>query len=350
MPPKVERLFLGLEGTLRNILELLDETACGIVLVVDDDRRLLGTVTDGDVRRAILAGLGADTPIAALLARRRREPATAPHGMLDSDLLHLMAEESLRHVPLVDAEGRIAGIALLSELVREYELPLRAVVMAGGLGTRLGELTEDLPKPMLPIGDRPLLERIIEQLREAGVQRVNLTTHYRAEAISSYFGDGERFGVELQYVHEDEPLGTAGALGLLDHSDEPILVMNGDILTRIDFRAMLEYHQEHGADMTIAVRPYELRVPYGLVETRGEAVVALSEKPLVQGFANAGIYLLEPAVCRDVPSGLRLDMTELIERLLEQGRSVVSFPLREYWLDIGQLEDYERALLEHRDA
>jgi NDP-sugar pyrophosphorylase family protein len=196
---------------------------------------------------------------------------------------------------------------------------------------------------MLPVGGRPLLERIIGQLREAGIGRVNLTTHYRAEAIAEHFGDGSEFGVEIEYVSEERPLGTAGALGLLA-ADDPILVMNGDILTRIDFRAMHEFHDDHQADMTVAVRPYEIRVPYGVVELRDESVAGIAEKPLVRGFVNAGIYLIAPHVLRSVEANQHLEMTELIERLVGAGGRVVGFPLREYWLDIGQLEDYERAV------
>jgi NDP-sugar pyrophosphorylase family protein len=196
---------------------------------------------------------------------------------------------------------------------------------------------------MLPVGDRPLLERIIEQLREAGIRHVNLTTHYRADAIAAHFGDGREHGVEIEYVPEERPLGTAGALGLVE-ADEPILVMNGDILTRFDFRAMHRFHDEHGAHMTVAVRPYEARVPYGLVEIDGGRVSGISEKPLVRGFVNAGIYLIDPEVRRFVEPGEALDMPQLIERLVAEDLSVVGFPLREYWLDIGHLADYERAL------
>jgi NDP-sugar pyrophosphorylase family protein len=198
---------------------------------------------------------------------------------------------------------------------------------------------------MLPVGDRPLLERIIDQLRESGIHHVNLTTHYRSEDITAHFGDGSGFGVEIEYVSEEQPLGTAGALGLLD-ADEPILVMNGDILTRVDFRAMHRFHDEHAADMTVAVRPYEVYVPYGIVELEDEQVSEIAEKPLVRGFVNAGIYLINPDVRRLVPAGEPLEMPELIKRLVVDGRRVVGFPLREYWLDIGQIADYEQALLD----
>jgi dTDP-glucose pyrophosphorylase len=326
----------------------IDRNAEGIALVVDEERRLIGTVTDGDIRRAILAGMDLDSPVQALLELRaptaHPSPLTAPVGTPDAELLRMMNEYTLRHIPLLDETGRVVDVALLSDLVKEYELPLTAVVMAGGYGTRLRPLTEEVPKPMLPVGGRPLLELIIEQLRQAGIRRVNLTTHYKGELIAQHFGDGRNFGLELHYVKEDQPLGTAGALGLLDSSDEPLLVINGDILTRVDFRAMLDFHREQEADMTVAVRQYEFRVPYGVIETDGIVITEISEKPVVRYFINAGIYLLNPGLCRFVPNGQPYDMPDLIKRLVAEGYRVVSFPIREYWLDIGCIEDYQKAL------
>lgn len=215
--------------------------------------------------------------------------------------------------------------------------------MAGGYGTRLRPLTDDLPKPMLPVGTKPLLELIVEQLRVAGIRQVNVATHYRGEVITDHFKDGQDFGVEIRYVKEDQPLGTAGALSLLEESDEPLLVMNGDILTRVDFRAMLNFHREHNAELTVGVRQYEFRVPYGVVNTNGVDVTGISEKPVVRQFINAGIYLLNPLVRRVIPNGRPYDIPELIENLLKEKRCVVCFPIREYWLDIGKSDQYDQA-------
>ena len=349
MKAELEPLLLQADATVRSAMECIDRNRSGIALVVDAQRRLLGTVTDGDIRRAMLGEVGLDAPVGVLLERQqelnedRPIPLTAPVGSHPAELVALMQRYDVRQIPLVDEDDRVQDLALLHELVDVEGPPLRAVVMAGGFGTRLAPLTEDTPKPMLPVGDRPLLERIIEQLREAGIRHVNLTTHYRADVIAAHFGDGREHGVEIEYVPEERPLGTAGALGLVD-ADGPILVMNGDILTRVDFKAMHRFHDEHDAEMTIAVRPYEARVPYGLVELSGSQIVSIAEKPLARGFVNAGIYLLNPDVCRLVPHGQRFDMPQLIDRLVEAGRRVVGFPLREYWLDVGRLDDYERAL------
>ena len=345
---RVSVLCMASDGSIRQAIACIDQNGKGIVLITDEERRLLGTISDGDVRRAMLAGESLDTPVSELLARKAGspypEPVTAPVGTERAVLLQLMQEHVIRQVPLLDDDGRVVGLATLDELLPDQVLPMQAVIMAGGFGTRLRPLTEELPKPMLPVGDRPLMELIVEQLRQAGIRRVNISTHYMAESIIEHFGDGHDFGIELNYVTEDRPLGTAGALGLMQTPQEPVLVINGDILTRVDFRAMLAYHREHGADLTVAVRQYELQVPYGVMECEGPRVRQMHEKPLFRFLVNAGIYLLEPSVHRYIPNRQRFDMTDLIQRLLEDGRSVVSFPIIEYWLDIGRPVDYEQAL------
>lgn len=344
---ELERFLVRSHSSIREVMACLDRNAKGIALVVDEERRLLGTVTDGDIRRAILDRVSLDAPASELLARKvhplYRQPTTARLGTPPGDLLRLMQERSVRHIPLLDEAGRVADLVTLNDLLPDQVLPLQAVIMAGGRGARLRPLTDELPKPMLPVGDRPLLEWIIEQLRQAGIRRVNVTTHYQPEKITDYFADGSAFGVELRYVNEDRPLGTAGGLGLLAPPQEPLLVINGDILTQVDFRAMLAYHQEHRADMTVGVRRYDLQVPYGVVESDGLYVRRLTEKPQLSFFVNAGIYLLEPAVHQYIPNGQRFNMTDLIQRLLDEGRPVVSFPIVEYWLDIGQHADYAQA-------
>lgn len=340
-------LIVSETSTIRSVISCIDRNGKGIAIVLDDDNHLIATVTDGDIRRAILAGLDAELPVRELLNRRTNMspggPITAPAGTPDATLLHMMAETTVRHIPLVDEDNCVVDVALLSELVKEYELPLRAVVMAGGLGTRLRPLTEDLPKPMLPLGSRPLLELIVEQLRDAGIKRLNVATHYKGEVISDHFKDGQDFGVDIRYVKENQPLGTVGALSLLEESDEPLLVINGDILTRVDFRAMHNFHREHNADLTVAVRQYEMRVPYGVIDTDGVTVRGISEKPLLKQFINAGIYLLSPSVKRMIPNGQPYDIPDLIQMLLREARTVVCFPIREYWLDIGEADQYDQA-------
>ncbi len=337
--------------SVRQVIARIDQAGEGLALVVENGTRLLATVTDGDIRRALMAGSDLEAPIKHLLhggsGPARMHPITAPLGTSPVKLLRLMGEHVIRHVPLLDGSGGLAGLALLSRFVHQRELPLRAVIMAGGLGTRLRPLTDTMPKPMLPVGDRPLLQRTIEQLGQAGIRAISITTHYQAEKIRQHIGDGSSLGAVVQYNHEHEPLGTAGALRCLATSDDqPLLVINGDVLTTVNYRAMLDYHIEHGAELTMGVRRYALEVPYGVVECDGAAVRKLREKPEVGFFVNAGVYLVEPRLCREIPEDRRYDMTDLIDTLLGQGRRVVSFPIHEYWLDIGRIGDYERVQLD----
>jgi dTDP-glucose pyrophosphorylase len=340
-------IAIPISEQLRAAIVAIDRNQRGIALIIDSDRRLVGTVTDGDVRRAMLAGKGLDTPLADLLAEKASspypQPVTAPMGTEASVLLQIMRDKVIRQIPLVDDEGRAGGLITLDDLVPDQPLGIQAVIMAGGFGSRLMPLTEEMPKPMLTVGDKPLMEIIIGQLRQAGIRKVNITTHYQRDKIKSHFGDGHNHGVEVNYVDEECPLGTAGALGLMSLPKEPVLVMNGDILTDVDFRAMLDFHRDHRAEMTVAVRKYEVEVPYGVVECETVNVRSLTEKPRFSFFVNAGIYLLEPTVHRLIPTGVSSNMTDLIQRMLDAGRPVVSFPVREYWLDIGRLSDYELA-------
>ncbi|MCC6639780.1 MAG: nucleotidyltransferase family protein [Deltaproteobacteria bacterium] len=348
---RVEQACIPPAMPLRDAIRTLDAGGLGIVLVTGEGRRLLGTITDGDVRRAILAGRSLDLTAGEFLAEKHNpvypQPVSAPAGTKRPALLRLMRQRTIQHLPLIDSEGGVADLVTLNDLIPDRPQSLQAVIMAGGLGTRLRPLTDDTPKPMLPVGGRPLLERTVARLRDAGVRQVSVSTFFRADKVQGHFKDGSEFGVDLEYVCEDRPLGTAGALSRIPVPTAPLLVMNGDILTTVDFRAMHEFHREHEAVMTVGVRKYDFSVPYGVVECDGVNVRSLAEKPTYSSFVNAGIYLLEPLAFRyvpkDIPVGEKFNMTDLITRLLEAGHAVVSFPIHEYWLDIGQPADYERA-------
>ncbi len=346
-PIELKALCVSPTQTLRQAMECIDGNSCGIALVVDEDLHLVGTITDGDLRRAMLGSIDMETAVSVILAKkittRYPKPVTARVGTPRETLLALMDQYFLRQIPILDRSGRVVDLVMMDDLLPTPASPLHAVIMAGGYGNRLRPLTEDLPKPMLPVGGKPLMERVVEQLREAGVRRVNVTTHYKAEKIVEYFGNGESFGIELNYVNEDQPLGTAGALGLMPAPRGALLVINGDILTQVNFRAMLAFHEEHQAMITVAVRRYEMQVPYGVVECEGSQVCGLREKPELSFFVNAGIYVLDPAVYQFIPNGQHLNMTDLIQVALKAGNPVVSFPVREYWIDIGQQSDYQQA-------
>lgn len=348
-----ERLFeqvasvcIGPSASIRLAMELVDRFGTGIVLVVNDERRLVATVTHGDIRRAILAGHALSDPVTTLASyggRGSTAPLTAHAGTSPAALLDMMTASGLHQIPLVDDEGRVVDLALLKHLSLEPPVPMSAVIMAGGYGTRLLPLTQDCPKPMLPVGGRPLLEFTLERLRRSGIRNINITTHYLSKKITDHFGDGSRFGISLHYVKEERPLGTAGALSLLDQSTEPLLVINGDIITDLDFRAMRQFHSEHAAAATVAVAPHQVQIAYGVVEHDGPFVKGIVEKPVLRHFINAGIYLIEPGVQAHVPRDARFNMTDLIERLVAAGERVVVFPVREYWIDVGQPSDYRRA-------
>lgn len=347
MPRDLNTLCVDAASTIRDAVACIEANHLGIALVVDGDRRLVGTITDGDVRRGLLAGIDLEAPLRVLLDRKRDSalpyPVTAPLDADRSLLLKLLQQHGVAHLPLVDEDRRVVGLVTRNDFLPDQTLSLQALIMAGGKGTRLRPLTEETPKPMLPLGGRPLMEIMIEQLRSAGVRRVNVSTHHNRNKFSRYFGDGRDFGVEISYVEEDQPLGTAGALRLMEPRRDTLLVINGDILTQVDFRAMLAYHREHSADLTVAVRRNTFEVSYGVVESDGPRVQRVTEKPVLEFFVNAGIYLIEPAAYDFVPSSLQFDMTDLIRRLVDGGRVVVSFPIHEYWLDIGRHADYQRA-------
>lgn len=342
--------FIAPSETVRSLMTLMDRCGMGIVLVVDDQKRLEATITDGDVRRAILLGMELDQAVRELLTTRKDNlrpagPVVAQEGTSAEELRRLMDEFRIRQIPLLDAQQRVIDIALDSDF-EGSALPLEGFIMAGGFGTRLMPLTEKCPKPMLPVSGRPIIEHLISKLRAAGIQHVNIATHYLAEDIVNHFHDGRDFDIHIAYVEEKHPMGTAGALSLASLGDTPVLVVNGDILTSIDIRAMLDFHREHSADMTIAVTQHEVRIPFGVVSVDGVEAVRIVEKPLVRNFVNAGIYLIQPEVCRMVPQDRPYDMPDLITALLDAHKHVICFPIREYWLDVGQMEQYERASLD----
>lgn len=334
-------------NSIGEVMACIDRCAKGIALVVDKNGKLMGTITDGDVRRAVLSGMDLAVNVSELIHRKRNSsyphPVTVLDGTGPEEMMRLMKKHSIRQLPVLDAEGRVVNLVTIGDLLPEEELPLQAVIMAGGFGSRLLPLTEDLPKPMLPVGDRPLMEHTIQQLRQSGIKNVSITTHFKADRIVDHFRNGVEFGVAIKYIPEEEPLGTAGALDMLEETQDPVLVINGDVLTRVDYRAMLKYHREHSAEMTIGVRKFDLQVPYGVVDSEGPHVRSLREKPVMELFVNAGIYLLEPATRRFLPGSGPFDMTELIQLMIDDGCSVVNFPIVEYWLDVGRPADYEQA-------
>lgn len=333
-------LVVGPQTPLRQSVAVIDRAGRQVALVVSEGR-LVGILSDGDVRRAILRGVSLDTPTSEVM---NRKPKTGNAAAGYHEHVSHMRREVVRHLPLVDSEHRITGVVLLDELLGTLERSNNIVLMAGGLGTRLMPLTERCPKPMLKVGGKPILERIIQSLADQGFREFNIAVNYMAEMIKDHFCDGQAWGVNIRYLHEEKRLGTAGALSLLPKMpQESVIVMNADLLTRMRVDSLLDFHTEHEAMATMAVREYDVQVPYGVVKLDGQRIEAIEEKPVHRFFVNAGIYVLSPQALCHIPADTFFDMPTLFERLMQDGYATAAYPLREYWLDIGRLEEFERA-------
>ncbi len=334
-------IVISPETSLGEAIAKIDASALQVALISNPDRTLAGILTDGDIRRAILAGKNLQVSVATVM---NSQPTAVPASMPRKNVLALMRRKVIHHLPIVNENNRVVGLATLDDLIGAVERPNWVVLMAGGLGTRLQPLTKECPKPLLKVGGKPILEIIIESFAEQGFKQIFLSVNYKAEMIQDYFGEGEKWGVHLNYIHEKERLGTAGALSLLpERPTTPMIVMNGDILTRTSFDSLLNFHEAQDAVATMAVREYDFQVPYGVVRVDGTTIKAIEEKPLHRFFVNAGIYTLNPEVLEYIPKNTFFDMPTLFEHLIFANKPTSAYPLREYWLDIGRMSDLEKA-------
>ena len=335
------KVLLTPKDSLERTIKVLHEGGCRIALVADKFGMLLGTVTDGDIRRALINQLTMESSVSLIM---NGNPITVDDKVKNKDILSLMSDKSLLHMPIIDKDGILCGLETLQHLIESpiYDNPI--FLMAGGFGTRLHPLTKSTPKPLLKVGNKPILEMIIEQFINYGFHNFYISTHFKSEQIRDYFKDGELHNISIKYVHEDSPLGTAGSLGLLpdDLPDLPIIVMNGDLLTKVDFKNLFNFHCEHNSEATMCVREYDFQVPYGVVEIDDYNIKRITEKPVHKFFVNAGIYVLNRSLINKVDGKSYLDMTDFLEKELNNS-GVKAFPIHEYWLDIGQVEEYEKA-------
>ena len=339
-----ERTLVTPETNLRDALTAIDRASSQMALVVDERRRLLGTLSDGDARRALLKGLSLDQPVSAAM---HLLPTVARAGEPRQAMLDTMRRRGLHQLPVVDGDGVVVGMEVLDDFLKTPTRDNWVVIMAGGMGKRLAELTRDTPKPMLRVGSRPLLETIVRSYAAQGFRRFYLAVNYKAEQIEQHFGNGSQFDVEIDYLREDRRLGTAGPLSLLPATpSQPIVVTNADLLTKEDFGYMLDRHAETGADATMAVRNYEMQVPFGVVRERDGYIHGIDEKPVQRFTVSAGIYVISPHVLELVPKATYLDMPALFDAAAGQGLKARCHRIDGYWLDIGRLPDYERANLE----
>ena len=337
-----KQILLKPDNTLEEAIKTLHEGGCRITLIIDDDGKLLGTLTDGDVRRALIKHISMDDLVVEVM---NNKPETALKSDQRRQILSMMRKKKFLHMPIVNEQGVLVGLETLQHLIKNISYDNPVLLMAGGFGTRLLPLTKETPKPLLKVGKLPILETIITQFIDAGFHNFYISTHYKAEMVRKHFGDGSAWGVSIQYIHETKPMGTAGSLGLLprDIQDLPILVMNGDLLTKVNFEHLLEFHKEQGGVATMCVREYDFQVPYGVIESKECRITSIVEKPVHQFFVNAGIYVLDPTLVKSVDGKTYLDMPSLLESRIENGEQVDTFPLHEYWIDIGHLEEFERA-------
>ncbi len=337
-----KRTLLSPEDSIQKAIEVIDQAALGIALVVDERKALLGTVTDGDIRRGLIRHLAMESPVSMVM---NASPKTASVNREKKQLLALMKTENVHQLPLLDSDGRVVGLETLYNLTETKQYDNAVFLMAGGFGTRLRPLTNSCPKPMLAVGEQPILETILENFISYGFHSFFISVHYLAEKVKAYFGDGSRWGVTIEYVEEREPLGTAGALSLLprDVVNQSVIVMNGDILTKVNFEHLRRFHDEQEAAATVCVKEYDFQIPYGVISSDEHRITGIVEKPVQRFFVGAGIYALSPGVIAGMESGVRLDMPDLLQRLVEQDKLVNMFPIHEYWLDVGRLDDYERA-------
>lgn len=321
-------------------VKIINESAMKTALVVDETGRLLGIITDGDIRRAILEGRSFEDKVDVLM---NRNPVVASSLTSRHERAKIMQTGQLISLPIVDESGIVVGLDLLANILTGEKKDNPIFLMAGGFGTRLKPLTDSCPKPLLQVGGKPILEIIIEKFAELGFSNIFISVHYLKQQIHEYFGDGHKWNVQIRYLVEERPLGTAGALSLLPEMGRelPMIVMNGDLVTKVNFESLLDFHLETRSLATVAVREYDFQVPYGVLNHVKGKVNEIVEKPVHQFFVNAGIYVLDPVVYRSVPKGTYLDMPNLLNKFIMEQQKISMFPLHEYWRDIGQLNDFE---------
>ncbi|RXJ55373.1 nucleotidyltransferase family protein [Candidatus Marinarcus aquaticus] len=332
-------------STIKEALSIIDSGAMKIAIVIDKNKKVIGTITDGDIRRGLLNGLNLDSAIESIYFKN---PTLANINESKEAIIQKAIHKKLYQIPIVNDQGHLVDIEDLATLLKITTRKNRVVLMAGGLGTRLHPLTQKMPKPLLKVGNKPILETIIENFSKYGFVNITISVNYKAEMIKEYFGDGSKFGVCIDYIEESQRLGTAGALSLLPFQPkEPFFVMNADLLTNVNFTHLLDFHIHEHATATMCVREYDYQIPYGVIQTQNSSITSIKEKPIETFFVNAGIYVLSPEVLHYIPKNSFYDMPTLFEQLISKEHKAISFPLHEYWLDIGRMSDFEEAQNEY---
>ena len=336
-----KKTVLDQKTSIHKAIETIENTSMQIALIVDENGQLVGTVTDGDIRRGILKGIPLDDPVQKVM---KTDPVVVRENESREAVLSIIKHLHIYSIPIVDENRYPVGLARLNNLLLTGERENWVVLMAGGLGSRLKPMTDECPKPLLKVGNKPILENILEDFKENGFTRFYISVNYMSDMVEEYFGDGSRWGVEIKYLYEDKKLGTAGAISLIkEKHSEPIFVMNGDLLTKVNFQQMLDFHIEHKADVTMGIREFDFQVPYGVVKRDDYRFVDIIEKPVQKLFINAGIYILNPELLEMMPGNSFYEMPNLLKYFKDQNKDIIVFPVREYWLDIGHIDDYKQA-------
>lgn len=328
-------------ATIQDAIRNLDEVALQIILIVNKEGKLIGTLSDGDIRRGLLKGLQLDSPIETIIFRN---PLVVPENLQRDIVLKLMTMNKVRQIPIVDKKGHILGLHLWDHLTGPIKRNNVMVIMAGGFGSRMHPHTEDCPKPMLQVAGKPMLEHIILRAKSEGFCEFIISVYYLGHVIEDYFSDGNRLGVKINYLREEKPLGTAGALSLMQvRPIKPFVITNGDVMTDIHYGELLDFHNQHGADATMAVCSYEWQHPYGVIQMQGIKIEAIEEKPISRTHINAGVYALSPSALNYLNAGEICDMPTLFERIRGSGQLTIAYPMHEPWLDVGRPSDLEMA-------
>lgn len=333
--------FISPKSSIRDAIEVIDNGAAQVALVVDSNIKLLGLVTDGDIRRGIINNLPLDGEVSLIMTK---SPLVLTAGSKKAEILQLMREKSIHHIPLVDGNGCIFGLEVLDDLLKKRSLTSPVVIMAGGKGERLGSLTKNCPKPMLEVNGKPMLEIILEKCIDAGFTNFHFSVNYLKEKIIKYFGIGEKWGVSISYLEETEPLGTCGSLKLLPNKIfDDILVLNGDVLTDLEYDRLMAYHQKSSNLMTVCTRSHRVRIPFAVMTSSGAKLEKFVEKPMYDFQVNAGVYILNPRLIEKIPNEF-YNITDLLDDLLDSKTTVGVFPIHENWKDIGNPIDFREAV------
>jgi dTDP-glucose pyrophosphorylase len=335
------KALIRANATIEDVIHNLNQVALKIVLVVGEGGELEGTISDGDIRRGLLKGLDIHSQVDTII---HRNALVVPPDMDHAMVMQLMVANKIQQIPVVNADRHVVGLHMWDEITSPPTRSNTMVIMAGGMGTRLRPYTENCPKPMLVVAGRPMLEHIIERAKLEGFSHFVIAIHYLGQMIEDHFGNGEFLGVQIDYLREQSPLGTAGALGLLTpRLEAPFVVTNGDVITDIRYGELLDFHVRHGAAATMAVRVHEWQHPFGVVQTQGVDIIGFEEKPVARSHINAGVYALDPSALDVLTSDVRCDMPTLFERLQVKAKRTVAYPMHEPWLDVGRPDDLEKA-------